>query len=336
MVPKEPSPQTTLVVLLGASEWPRFPEFQSSKAFANSASRLNTYLLNLDGFGLPAENLLNLFDANQSADDIDNMVGNFLDQRIAQMKASENAARDLLVYFVGHGGFVGPEADYFLAIRHTRESNPRVSSIGIASLADTLKEKARRLRRLLILDCCFAAAAFTSFQSAPAQVAIQQTANAFEEKGKGDGYPQRGTTLLCSSGPKVPSLIPRDGNYTMFTDALLRALTTRDEGIFEKRKSQLSLRELTALTADLLADSPERNAPRPYLLSPDQSEGDVADVPFFPNLAAKETQARQVAESRKTDPSPTMLEKTQHLEDEETSRLLNRIHETNMDLFKNW
>jgi len=126
----------------------------------------------------------------------------------------------------------------------------------------------------------------------------------------------------------------------MFTDALLRALTTRDKGIFEKGKSQLSLRELTTLTADLLADSPERNAPRPYLLSPDQSEGDVADVPFFPNLAAKETQARQVAESQKTglslwdDPSPPTLEQTQDPEYIRLSRLMNSIHESNMDMYK--
>jgi len=285
MPQKEPSPQTTLVVLLGASEWPRFPEFQSSKAFANSASQLKAYLLSPHQFGLPAENLLDLFDADQSADDIDSAICDFLDQCTTRMKASGNAARDLLVYYVGHGGFVGPQADYYLAICRTRSDNPRASSIGIASLADTLKEKARRLRRILILDCCFAAAAFQSFQSGPAQVAIQQAVSAFKEKGEGVGYPERGTALLCSSGPKVPSLISRDGIHTIFTEAFLWALTTGNPR--QQNKSYLSLRELTALTADLLADSPERNAPRPYLHSPDQGEGDVADIPFFPNLAAR-------------------------------------------------
>src|SRR6266566_7355960 len=163
MTLKNPSSQTTLVVLLGASEWPRFPEFQSSKAFANSASRLKDYLLNPQLLGLSAENLLNLFDVDLSADDIDSRICDFLDQRIAEMKISGNAARDLLVYYVGHGGFFGPQAGYYLAIRRTRSNNPRASSIEIAALADTLKEKARRLRRLLILDCCFAAAAFQSF-----------------------------------------------------------------------------------------------------------------------------------------------------------------------------
>lgn len=109
---RAPSPQTTLVVLLGASAWPDFPEFQGSKAFANSASQLKAYLLNPHQFGLSAENVLDLFDVDRSADDIDRSICEFLDQRSTEMKISGNTPRDLLVYYVGHGGFVGREADY--------------------------------------------------------------------------------------------------------------------------------------------------------------------------------------------------------------------------------
>src|SRR5579859_6086869 len=160
MLPKTPSPQTTVAILLGASEWPFYPEFQQSQAFVDSANRLKTYLLDPQTFGLSSENLLDLFDADQSADDIDSAIGDFLDQRIAMMKTNGNPVRDLLVYYVGHGGFAGSESEYFLAIRRTRSANPRVSSIGVTSLAYTLKEKARRLRRIVILDCCFASSAF--------------------------------------------------------------------------------------------------------------------------------------------------------------------------------
>ena len=66
-----PSPRTTLVILLGASKWPFSPEFQASEAFLNSARGLREYFLNPSQFGLPRENLLNLFNSNQSADDID-------------------------------------------------------------------------------------------------------------------------------------------------------------------------------------------------------------------------------------------------------------------------
>ncbi len=45
MEAQAPSPQTTLLILLGASEWPFSPEFQSSQAFANAARGLKAYFL---------------------------------------------------------------------------------------------------------------------------------------------------------------------------------------------------------------------------------------------------------------------------------------------------
>src|SRR5229473_1555288 len=102
-----PSPQTTLFILLGASAWPFSPEFQSSEAFAHAARRFKAYFLHPRPFGLPLENLLDLFDSNQSPDELDVEMRDFLEQRMAAMKASGQAARDVLLYFVGHGGFVG-------------------------------------------------------------------------------------------------------------------------------------------------------------------------------------------------------------------------------------
>src|SRR5579859_5450037 len=104
---KVPLPHTTLLILLGASEWPHSPEFQSSEAFTNAARGLKEYFLDQHGFGIPPINSLDLFNSSKSADEIDEEISRFLDQRISAMKASGDAARDVLVYFVGHGGFVG-------------------------------------------------------------------------------------------------------------------------------------------------------------------------------------------------------------------------------------
>jgi len=299
------SPYTTLAILLGASEWPYYPEFQGSLAFANSANRLKTYLLNAQKFGLPSKNLLDLFNKDLSADDIDRAMSNFLHKRISTMNANGNPAKDLLVYYVGHGGFIGPESEYFLAIRRTREENPRSSSIAIMSLAHTLKEKARWMRRLVILDSCFSAIAFSAFQAAPGQVAQRQSIDAFREPGEGTGHlwPERGTALLCSSGPRAPSLIA--STSTMFTEALLYALSTGNRR--QQDKSYISLRELTALTNDFLADS---SAPRSYLHSPDQSEGDVADIPFFPNLATRNTSINSVQPTTHTSTNSNSFSST--------------------------
>src|SRR2546428_1603202 len=189
---KVPSPQTTLVILLGASAWPLSPEFQHSEAFANAARRLKAYFLNPRPFGLPAENLLDLFDSEKSADELDVAIGLFLGQRLAAMKATGNAARDLLLYFIGHGGFVGRDSDFFLAIRRTRMDNPRASGLQVLSLADTLTNGARYLRRIIVLDCCFAAAAFSAFEAGPDQVALEKTREAFQGGRKAVGFPTKG------------------------------------------------------------------------------------------------------------------------------------------------
>jgi len=277
MEAQAPSPQTTLLILLGASAWPYMPEFQDSKAFAHAAQTLSAYFLNPESFGLPPENQLDLFDSKQSPDELDLTIGRFLWDRQLALKNAGHPARDLLLYFVGHGGFIGRDSDFYLAIRRTRSDNPRASGLQMMALADTLTEHARRLRRILILDCCFAAAAFSSFQAGPAQVALEKTVDAFEVKQKAIGFPSKGTTLLCSSSHKTPSLILPDGSSTMFTQALLDALA---QGI-NTQQDRLSLRELKDITFDLLSEV--RDAPKPVVHSPDQREGDIADIPFFPN-----------------------------------------------------
>ena len=223
--------------------------------------------------------------SNLSPDELDVEMRQFLEQRMAAMKESGQAARDIFVYFVGHGGFVGRDADFYLAIRRTRMDNPRPSGVQMISLADTLVEKARHLRRIIILDCCFAGAAFSAFQSEPAQVALEKTRDAFGVQGKGTGYPGKGTVLLCSSNHTSPSLLLPDGSSTMFTKALVDALT---QGTTPQHE-YLSLREVAGLAAQVLMGI--RNAPRPIVHSPDQSEGDIADIPFFPNLQAEEERA---------------------------------------------
>src|SRR5260221_14747921 len=119
-----PSPQTTLVILLGASKWPGFPDFEPSEAFINSTHDLAKYFLNTHLFGLPEENLLNLFDSGKDPNTIDIEIGQFLDTRISDLRQVGLEARDLLVYFTGHGGFADHDFSYYLAINCTRKENP--------------------------------------------------------------------------------------------------------------------------------------------------------------------------------------------------------------------
>jgi hypothetical protein len=278
-----PSPRTTLVIVLGASEWPYSPDFEQAQAFADSARDLAGYFLAPHHFNLPAENLLNLFDSRRSSDDIDIEIGKFLSRRVAELSEACTGARDLLIYFTGHGGFAGGGSSFYLAIRRTRRENRIASSIPIASLAHTLREKARQLRRFVILDCCFAGAAFTVFQGqGPAQAAIGQAITAFTVYSTRLGVPGSGTSLLCSSGSKAPSIARPGERYTAFSGALLHVLkrgTTDQAG-------NLSLYTVRDLIEDFLRATYGEEAPRPEVHSPDQSDGDVAAVPFFPNPLA--------------------------------------------------
>jgi len=74
-----------------------------------------------------------------------------------------------------------------------------------------------------------------------------------------------------------------------FIDALLEGMTSR--------KSCLSLRDIKDLAMDRLSEM--QNAPKPVVLSPDQSEGDIADIPFFPNPKAE--QIRRAEEEARAD-----------------------------------
>lgn len=65
----------------------------------------------------------------------------------------------------------------------------------------------------------------------------------------------------------------------MFTGALLEVLSTNQP----REAERLSLRALGQLTADLIRQRYEDAAVRPEVHSPDQRDGDLADVPLFPN-----------------------------------------------------
>ncbi len=274
---------TTLLVILGASQWPAYPEFASSQAFANAATSLRAYFLDPHCFGLSEMNLLDLFDSPMSADEQDERIGRFLSERQNALRVTGIPARDLIIFFVGHGYFVGRDSDFYLAIRRTRAENARASGLAMEALADTIVEQARRLRRYFLLDCCFAGSAFRAFQTNPAQLAVWKTFDVFEVKQKGiqSRVPDKGTALLCSSDHKNPSLLLPDQSNTMFSSALIAALQMGDLHQTER----LSLRNLKELMANQLDDIRNREAPRPVLHSPDQSVGDIADVPLFPNPA---------------------------------------------------
>jgi hypothetical protein len=269
-----PKPATTAVIIAGASEWPFADQFEASPQFKNSATHFRDFILSTEGFDLPKDNLLWLFDTDQEQSVIVRDIAHFLSKRQTALTSKGGALSDVIFYYVGHGGFdTGAASAYFLALRRTNTIDALSSSLAVSSLRRALRESARDVRHYLILDCCFAAAALAPYLqlSAAAQAMVAQVRDAF---------PPAGTALLCASGAIVPAKAKRGATFTMFSEALLEILRT---GVPNGPRT-LSLSEVGIAVRGLLKSRYGDEAVRPEVHSPEQSEGSVADIPLFRNV----------------------------------------------------
>jgi hypothetical protein len=273
-------PSTTLAIVLGASQWPYAPELPAQELFANSARDFVQYLLGRETFGLPEENLLNLFDSPLSPNELDHAISMFLIDRQERRSTQDPMPTDLILFYVGHAGFTPGDSRYFLAMRCTRSQKEGASSLRISDLANTLRNDARVLRRYLILDCCFAGSAYAEFMSiaGPAEAARVQTL---------DEMPASGTALLCASSSRDVAIAPQGALRTMFSAAMLEVLNSGNRNL----GNSLSLSELGDLVRRMIHARHASQAVRPQVESPDQRRGNIANIPLFPNLALRQEPA---------------------------------------------
>ena len=190
------NPKAALVIILGVSKCPRAPKLQPLPQCANSAKDLVAFLQS--SVGIASDHILNLFDSEFAPSDQLDQLEEWLTRMIA---ASSQAPppTDLLMYYSGHGGFARSDQSYFLAIRRTREGSEGATSIRYSDLASSIKRHADTLRKYLILDCCFAAAAVVRTQTDISRVVIDRLE---------DEFPSSGTAVLCSSAAKLVSIAP--------------------------------------------------------------------------------------------------------------------------------
>src|SRR5580704_6766468 len=214
-LPNDPTPAQMLVIILGASVFPRAPKLAAGKAFYTSASDFKDYVISTDGLRVPAENVQWLFDDNRGAGDQLRDLADFLQTKSRNANTDNSPVRDLLIYYVGHGLFSRGDHAYCLAIRSTSESAEGFSSIRMSDLAGLIKDNAAFMRRFLVLDCCFAGSAYKSFQTSPLAAAEVQIVKEL---------PRKGTALLCSSNSNDASRAPEGMERTMFSNALLNTL----------------------------------------------------------------------------------------------------------------
>lgn len=254
-------------MLLGSSQFPRAPGLSSPPSFANSARDIHRYFV--DGAGIASSRILDRFDSDCSPLELLTDLEEFLLTHIRP--GNPEFALDVILYYVGHGGFGGPHREYYLAIRATRSGQEGISSIRMSDLAHVLNEHAVSLRRYLVLDCCFAASAYTEFQSGPLAVAVAKTE---------DVLPPRGTALLCAAGRSSAAEAPEGAPYTMFTGALLNVLRTGDPD----GDPWWTLTDIGDRVRRYIVEHYAGDAVRPEILSPKQTYGDLArDIYMFRN-----------------------------------------------------
>lgn len=254
------------LILLGASEFPRSGHYNGSEAFLNAKKRIRNYFETRFSLQEP-QDILDLFDKDYEPNKIDGEIDIFIKERHSKIK-------DLIIYYVGHGGHDNNNG-FLLTIRQSRDSNLAVSSITAQNLGKTLSRAGSQLRLFLILDCCFAGDLFTKFQSPFIDVVQRDIAN---------NFPDNGIALLCSSSKDKPSVIVKNGKITMFSEALD---TTLRKGSPQIKSEYLTLRDVGNLTFSYIKAYNPGEAVRPEVHTPLMPQGDIADIPGFPNHGFK-------------------------------------------------
>ncbi len=276
-------PERTLALVLGASEWPEYPEFHAAPSFRRSAFDIVDYLLGSNGLKLTRRNVKVFFDAFEDAPEILRQIRSFIRERRKESGAVGSPVTDLLLYYVGHGGITFDSNSFFLAICSTHEDDPLATSITAELLGRLIREGAVGLRTYLVLDCCFAASVTKVFMSGgPLGVAAVQLRDRLPPQGdslaiESGKWPEYGTALLCASGSSEPAKAPPDLPHTMFTGGLLDVL--RNGG--SSAPLWLSLDDMQRLVRARLQAQFSDNAVLPQVHAPQQRMGRVDLVPLF-------------------------------------------------------
>src|SRR5262249_8018355 len=172
MAMREKIDRSIVAILLGAKEFPNHQKLDNA-AFGRSAEAVLNYFQ--DSLKLRAEQILNLFNDPATMIDMDERIGSFLKQR--------TGVKHILIFYVGHGGFLR-DREYYLAIHSTVKRREHTTGLRIKVLAETLSHHTGDKNLLLILDCCFAGEAMKEFQSTEVTQLIEnKTYDALPEAG---------------------------------------------------------------------------------------------------------------------------------------------------------
>jgi hypothetical protein len=312
--------ETTIAVILGASDWSR-AGLGKAKSFLKSAAYVQQYLLRNrpDGLGLDPDLVLSLFDDTAAASVQLARLRDFTREVVLDRRDTHKPIADILVYYIGHGTCDDGNTLYLL-VRDTVHGIEAQSSIPTPDLARVLKVAAPQQRRICIFDCCFSEAAVAGF-GAMGGLDEAVTKIGATNLVADSPSPQRGTMLLCSSPRGSSSIGLPNAERTLFTGALLRVLQRGSNN----RNAMLSFLDLKEdVFEEMLQQHNGVAVPRPALHQPHQQDGDLTRLPAFPNVRAlnklteeaKRKEDEQCAAETKRQQEKSIVAETERLEQE--------------------
>lgn len=245
------NPESSAVVLIGTAEYDH-ADVNNVPSIRANLDDLREVLTDPNVWGVPPHNVTLLRD-----------MGSPADVSRAMRAAAERTREDgmFLVYFCGHG--FPHETELVLGLRDVDPAYPDDNGLRYAQVHRAVR-RARTLRRIVILDCCFAGRA--SREMLDASDAVKQVVSRAEIQTEKTG-------VLVAVGPNELAMAPLDKRNTAFTDALLRVL--RDGSPVPE----------PLLTVRTIADQVTREVVAAGYLRPEFRESNGAgDLPFVRNV----------------------------------------------------
>ncbi|MCG3039682.1 transporter substrate-binding domain-containing protein [Streptomyces sp. S1A] len=232
-----PNPSGTRIVLIGAGRFNELHPLPTTRRNVEVLADLITAAWNL-----PVANCTVLRDP-ASPRDLSRVVE----------EAAKEATDTLLVYYAGHG-LIDWSGHYHLAVRSSERESVHDTAVPYTWIKEHI-EKSRAERRIVILDCCYAARAF----------GLQSEGVLFEVSG---------TYVLAAASETATAISPPGEEFTAFTGALIAVLRNGIPGLPRYL-------DLDSIFRQVSKELTHRNRPRPSK----QCRDHLDRAPFIKNAA---------------------------------------------------
>lgn len=260
-------------IILGASDWPHVESLENSDAFTRSKTAFLTYLK--ETLSMTDDAILDLFDQDHSNVEVNKEISNFLE---ANEKNGAPNYTHLIIYYTGHGDFTSDQ-NFQLILRSTDGEQKDWTGYQMRMLSEAISKKAGNATKLVILDCCYAAASFKDWQlQNDGDLAVK-----IEKEAENHFTSSSGTALLCACSEDEWALLRKDDPdaLTMFSGGLMNALREGDADL----GAMLSIENLEQLAKDFIQDAHGQTAVRPILHIAKGRREEIATQLLFPNPA---------------------------------------------------